>query len=112
MGKRYAFRNSCAFMKLPNSAVHEPGGRVQGWQNKKVSWFLGVLVLGFLVSGFLGLLFFSLLGFLVSWRQRLLVSKFRGFKVSKIVKNSLDESSGFVGARLSQNRQSVRRPSF
>ena len=56
-------------------------------ETKKVSWFLGFQVFGFLVSWFLGCLvswFFVswFLGFLVSWFQRFLVSWFQNFNDS------------------------------
>ena len=79
------------------AGVAQEGGRVQGRESVcwgvGVSWFLGLLLSGYLrslvsrsfnfeVSWFLSFLFSWLLGSLVSWFQRFSVSKLLGFKVS------------------------------
>ena len=110
-------RRSIEFIVSPKKVVGCRGGRryVEGG-----SWLLG-----FLVSKFLC---FRVSSFLVSWCQ--MVSKFLGFKVSKIYqmliscfqekigpiskifKILLDGSTGFVGARLFEYCQHLRFPKF
>ena len=94
-----------------------------------VSWFLSFLVLGFLLCWFLGVLascflvywiwvsWFVCSRLLLSWFPSSIISSIGQMSIScsltdidlisKISKNWLDGSSGFVGARLLPNRQFV-----
>ena len=54
-------------------------------ENKKVYWFLGFLVLSFMVSKLLGFEVSWFLSFVVSWILGFEVSWFHSFKVSTII---------------------------